>query len=247
MNLVIDQGNTRTKAAIFQSDILIKSFHFKNFGQNEITDLLRENPNVKYSILSSVINSEDNMKTIIKENTNSFLELNMKTPLPFKNLYESPDTLGIDRIAAISGAYNIYPGENVLVIDIGTAITFDFVNSKKEYLGGNISPGVNLRFKALHEHTSKLPLLSVRDKQELIAMNTESAINSGVINGIKFEIDTYIGELKRIYKNLKIILTGGDCFLFDKKLKSTIFVNSNLVLSGLNYILNYNLSDRVNK
>ena len=244
MNLVIDQGNTRTKAGIFKGNKLIADLQLEQLEKKDITEFLDKHHGIRFSILSSVIDTNNLLKELLIERAEYFLELEPHTPLPVKNCYKSPETLGKDRIAAVAGANNIYPGENVLVIDVGTAITFDLINNKGEYLGGNISPGVNIRFKALNDYTTKLPLLSVRDNYDLIAIDTESAIISGVMNGVLFEIQSYIEELKKKYNSLKIILTGGDSFLFDKKLKSTIFVNSNLVLSGLNYILNYNLSGR---
>lgn len=244
MNLVIDQGNTRTKAGIFKGNKLIADLQFEQLEKKDITEFLDKHHGIRFSILSSVIDTNNLLKELLIERAEYFLELGPHTPLPVTNCYKSPETLGKDRIAAVAGANNIYPGENVLVIDVGTAITFDLINNKGEYLGGNISPGVNIRFKALNDYTTKLPLLSVRDNYDLIAIDTESAIISGVMNGVLFEIQSYIEELKKKYNSLKIILTGGDSFLFDKKLKSTIFVNSNLVLSGLNYILNYNLSGR---
>ena len=140
------------------------------------------------------------------------------------------------------GANNIFPDTNVLVIDLGTAITFDLVNNKNQYLGGTISPGLNLRFKALNQFTDQLPLLEKREKFDIIGNDTHSAIISGVQTGIKFEIEGYIHQLQNDYDRLKTILTGGDAIFFDKMLKNTIFVNLNLNFVGLNIILEFNKS-----
>ena len=171
-----------------------------------------------------------------------FIDLNEYTNIPIKNLYDSKSTLGKDRLAAVIGANNFYPKSNVLVIDMGTAITFDFINKKDQYLGGSISPGLEMRFSALNHFTGKLPLLKKNEKFSLIGSNTESAIISGVQNGIIFEIDSYINNIKKEYEDLKTILTGGDAIFFDKKLKNTIFVDLNLNFIGLNTILEYNKS-----
>lgn len=241
MNLVIDQGNTRTKTGIFQDDELKASHHFEQFGNKDILHIFKIYPEIRSCLLSSVIKTDRAIIDYIKKHTSFFSELNAETLLPLKNYYKTTDTLGKDRIAAVAGANNIFPDQNVLVIDIGTAITFEFINNRGEYLGGNISPGVNIRFRALNNYTQNLPLVKVREKFDLIANNTEDALISGVLTGILFEIESYIIQFEEKYKRLKIILTGGDSFLFDKKLKSTIFVNLNLVLIGLNAILKFNL------
>ena len=146
----------------------------------------------------------------------------------------------MDRIAGIVGAYSVFPGENVLVIDAGTAITYDLLNRKGDYLGGNISPGLNMRYKALHFYTGKLPLLQSAEDPPFIGEDTNSAIHAGVQNGLVMEMQAYINRLEEEYKNIKIILTGGDANFFDRKLKNPIFVFSNLLSIGLNFILNYN-------
>ncbi|MFC2117915.1 type III pantothenate kinase [Bacteroidota bacterium] len=243
MNIVIDQGNTRTKTGIFLGDDLKDVRKFEHFGINELNTLFKNFPGINNAILSSVRDTDKEVRDYLQKNSKKYIEQKANTLTPVKNCYNTADTLGKDRIAAVTGAYNIFPNENVLVIDLGTAITFEFINNKAEYLGGNISPGVNIRFKALNKYTKNLPLLSAKDKFDLIANTTNNAIISGVLNGVLFEIESYICKIEKNYLNLKIILTGGDSFLFDKKLKSTIFVNSNLVLIGLNTILEYNLTN----
>ena len=148
--------------------------------------------------------------------------------------------MGKDRLAAVAGAIGLYPNTNLLVIDAGTAITYELINSKHEFLGGNISPGMTIRYKALNEFTSKLPLLSASDETPLIGQSTKEAIQAGVQNGVLFEIQGLINELSSQYPSIKTIITGGDAEFFARKLKNPIFVHPNLVLIGLNRILEYN-------
>ncbi|HKL32104.1 MAG TPA: type III pantothenate kinase, partial [Tangfeifania sp.] len=161
-------------------------------------------------------------------------------PLPIENLYQTKDTLGKDRIAAVVGAFDLYPNTNVLVIDAGTAITFDIINEQGQYLGGNISPGLEMRFKALNKFTGRLPLVRKNDFDNLYGRTTEEAILAGVQHGIVFETDKAIETFKEFYNNLKVIITGGDAIFFDKKLKNSFFVHFNLTALGLNRILEHN-------
>jgi len=168
------------------------------------------------------------------------LVLTHETPLPIENKYHTPETLGKDRLAAVVGAAFLMPNFDVLVVDAGTAITFDFIDAKKNYLGGNIDAGLELRLKALHTFTKKLPLVKPVKEVPLLASDTEMALAAGVLNGIIFEIDSYIDTLKIEYPRLSTFLTGGSSIFFEKKLKNSIFAEKNLVLIGLNYILQYN-------
>ena len=148
--------------------------------------------------------------------------------------------MGKDRIAAMVGAFDLYPDTNVLVIDAGTAITYDLLNDKGRYLGGNISPGLEMRYKALHRFTDKLPLVNQGNMEQLYGQTTEEAIRAGVQHGIVFEADKAIDTFKEFYNNLKVIITGGDAKFFDKKLKNSFFVHFNLTALGLNRILEHN-------
>lgn len=170
--------------------------------------------------------------------------LNSKTKVPLINKYSTPKTLGFDRIAAAVGANFLIPNSNLIIIDIGTALTIDFVNDKNEYIGGNISLGIDMRFKALNEFTDKLPLIKKDDKRSLIGTSTETAIRNGVMNGIAYEIEGVINKLEEDFTNINTFLTGGDAFFFDKLYKNNIFANANLVLIGLNRILEYNKYDK---
>jgi type III pantothenate kinase len=168
------------------------------------------------------------------------IDLSHSTPLPFKNLYRTPENLGKDRIAAAAGAFAAFPDTHTLIIDMGTAITFDILTSAGNYLGGNISPGLAMRFRALHAFTSRLPQLEKDEFSDDPGTDTRSAIISGVQKGILYEIQGYIEHFSKLYPGLKVILTGGDGDFFAKPLKSPIFVIPNLVLCGLNFILDFN-------
>ena len=162
------------------------------------------------------------------------------TEVPFKNLYKTPKTLGVDRIALVAGAVSQFSGHNILVIDAGTCITFDFVNSEGEYLGGAISPGLKMRFNSLNYFTANLPLLEIDELTDFIGKNTKESINSGVINGAIQEIDGVINQYNKKFLDLTVVLTGGDTNFLAKQLKSSIFANQNLLLQGLNRILIHN-------
>lgn len=240
MNLVIDMGNTAVKAAVFQNNKLLEKFQFPRenfFKKNQ--EIFNSYPKIDYSILSSVVITNQSEVDLIKERSKLQI-LNKDLLLPFTNLYKTPETLGIDRLALIGGAAVAFPKNNVLVIDAGTCITFDFKNDHNEYFGGAISPGIRMRFKALHTFTSKLPLVEFKEDAELIGEDTEGSILSGVINGAVAEIAEIINTYKSKHKDLTVILTGGDTQFLSKRLKNSIFANSNFLLEGLNYILEFN-------
>lgn len=246
MNLAIDIGNTVIKIAIFSNNEIVFKRIFEKIQVPDIEFILEDFPETNKAILSSVSHTSKDIIDFFNKRFGFFFELNHLLNYPFKINYKTPETLGNDRIAAIAAANYLFPQKNVLVIDIGTAVTYDLLTENNEYIGGNISPGLKLRYRSLHEHTDKLPLLNISEEEILLGNSTNSAITAGVQNGLLFEIENYISKLSRSFKNLKIILTGGDSFLFEKKIKSTIFVHSNLVLTGLNRILNYNAKDKQN-
>lgn len=240
MNLIIDIGNTRVKLAVFETDSLIEKVTTtkKNFFKS-VEKILHEFPKIKKGIISSVSNFTEKEKTTL-ERLLKIVVVNFKMQLPFTNKYKTPNTLGQDRIALISAASYLHKNKNVLVIDAGTCITYDFINSKNEYLGGSISLGLKTRYKALHNLTDKLPLLKPNHEEYFIGNTTETSIHSGVINGILNEIDGNIDRYKSSYQNLTVILTGGDSNFLAKRLKSSIFANSNFLLTGLNHLLQIN-------
>jgi len=240
MDLCIDQGNSRTKIGIFNQDNLIEQFTYEQFGTDELLNLLAKFT-IENAIISSVITQNKELIENLERKINFLIELNHQTSLPIGNRYLTPETLGLDRLAAVVGATYLKPDTNILVIDAGTAITYDLIDSSNKYLGGNIAPGLMLRLRSLHEFTQKLPLVTPKKESPFIGNTTESAILSGALYGIVFEIDGYIDALKIKYPQLSTFLTGGSTFYFDTKLKNAIFAERNLVLIGLNRILQYNV------
>jgi len=240
MNLVIDVGNTRIKIAVFKGLELLHNETFTSKLFLEITLNIIEKYQCKNAIISSVGNQKKIEIQKIKAKIN-LVELNSETKVPFKNNYSTPKTLGVDRIALMSSAIENFPDENVLVIDAGTCITYDFINDSSCYLGGAISPGIKMRYKSLNYFTEKLPLLEYDGQEKLIGDSTETCIHSGVINGVINEIDSAINSYKEKNRLLTVVLTGGDVKFLSNKLKNGIFANPNFLLEGLNTILTYNL------
>ena len=240
MNLIIDIGNSYIKIACFENNEITNLKIYKKLSLNILINFTKNNPEIKSAIVSSVAKYPESIKNYLSDNYN-FIELNNTTPLPIINKYKTPETLGNDRIAAVVGAISLFPNKDILVIDAGTCITYDFINSEKEYFGGSISPGLKLRFKSLHNFTDKLPLINdaIDYEVKLTGNSTKACIISGVVNGIILEIDGMINLYKKKYPEIITILCGGDSIYFDKMLKNSIFANSNIVLSGLNIILNF--------
>ncbi len=240
MNLIIDQGNTQTKIGVFDKWQLIYSDSYNILDKNKLQKL-KEKHNISKCILSSVIKMKNNpILSNLKSVFPGFKTLTVNTPLPITVNYKTPETLGIDRIAAVTGASFLYPQKDILVIDAGTAITYEFINKDGIYTGGNISPGMKMRYKALNHFTSQLPLPVFSEQKELLGTTTNEAIQSGIQYGLLFEFEGYIRHLEKIYPEIIILFTGGDADFFVKKLKKCIFVHFNLVLTGLNRILEYN-------
>ncbi len=240
ISLIIDIGNSRTKIALFNEHDLMFNVPIDRLSIDHLRMLKDEHPQLIRAILSSVKEKDVQLTEFLSSNFDLFIELDHTTPLPLENLYETPETLGKDRLAAAVGANELFPNRNLLIIDAGTAITYDLVTDSNQYLGGNISPGLEMRFKALNHFTGKLPLLKSAEDFPIIGKNTNEAIRSGVQNGMIYEISQTIETFNRNYQNLMVIMTGGDSYFFDKKLNYSIFVNFNLTLIGLNRILDYN-------
>ena len=238
MNLIVDIGNTSAKLAVFSIDALIEKITAPHDKLLKTVRTLKKNYALKKGIVSSVGTFD---LALIKKagGLHHFIELNHNTPVPFKNLYGSKETLGVDRIALAAAAVTTYPSKNVLVIDAGTCITYDFVNNDAEYFGGGISPGITMRYKAINTFTARLPLLEKTDF-ELTGADTASSIHSGVLGGVIYEIEGTINEYIAKYQTLTVVLTGGDTNFLAKKLKSTIFANPIFLLAGLNSILIHN-------
>ena len=243
MNLIIDIGNSFVKLAVFRDDKLEKK---EVIEAENILDNIRLLNNIYPSINKAIISSVGKLK---KKDINTIdkyfdlLILNSEAKLPFKNLYKTPKTLGVDRIALVSASVNKFPKSNTLIIDSGTCITYDFINSKNEYLGGAISPGMQMRYKSLNTFTANLPLLQSEIPDNITGQSTNESIHSGVVYGIIKEIEGIIETYKLKYSDLTVILTGGDAKFLSKQLKSSIFANSNFLLEGLNFILQYNSNE----
>lgn len=239
MILVIDIGNTRTKIAMFENNTISETFFLE--GEKKLDFFLKNfsSSNEKLQIaLSSVGKLEEETLDWLKQNTD-LIVITHKSSFPFKNLYATPTTLGIDRMVLSAGAVLKYPKQNRLVIDAGTCITYDFINDCDEYLGGAISPGLMLRYKSLNDYTEKLPLLKLENINYLIGNQTANSIHSGIVNGVTSEIDGIINEYQKKYPQLTIILTGGDTLFLAKRLKNVIFANSNFLLESMNTLYQY--------
>jgi type III pantothenate kinase len=240
MNLVIDVGNTNVKLAVFQGDKIIssKKGNLESL-EKDVAVLVKEFKFIKKAIISSVVKLNKKHLQVISKQVEIYI-LNKNSKLPFISKYKTPETLGADRIALVSASTKFYPNQNVLIIDAGTCITYDFITSENRYLGGAISPGIRLRYQSLNNLTSNLPLLEKKAPKNLIGNSSKESIHSGVINGILMEIDGVIQKYNKKYKDLTVILTGGDANFLSKRLKSSIFANSNFLLEGLNFILELN-------
>jgi type III pantothenate kinase len=240
MRLAIDIGNTNTKVAYFEQGKLRDTHVYEAFPEEELLRLLSDKQCDK-AIVSSVKKlSPAFLKSI---DQNQVLIFSSDTPLPLKIEYATPKTLGVDRIAAATGAKALFPKQNVLCFDFGSCITTEFVDQSGVYHGGSIAPGMNLRFKSMHTFTDKLPLIAAQQFPQLhvTGNSTESCMISGVVNGILFEIKGMIAEYELMkYNDLKVVFTGGDATYFESLLNMKIFVDPYLVLKGLNEILEYN-------
>lgn len=243
MILVVDVGNTRIKGAVFEKDTLLEVFVFSKL---ELQTTIQSILNIYVTITDIIIAS---VSDIDKQNFNKLqISLNIhfvshSDSFPFINQYQTPLTLGIDRMVLASGATLLYPNQNRLVIDAGTCVTYDFIDSDNNFLGGAISPGLGLRYKALHDFTAKLPLLTIENPNFFIGKSTSQSIHAGVVNGLVYEIDGFIDDYKAIYPNFIIILTGGDADFLANRLKNTIFANSNFLLESLNQTFQFKIKN----
>lgn len=241
MNLIIDQGNTRTKCAFFEGIQMVSHQQFDNQDIDKITQFISTQKTCNKSILSSVADSHHAITSLLHKTipTNIFFDHN--TPIPIINTYQNPHTLGPDRIAAAIGAHLYAPDIPALVFDLGTAITYEVVNEQGEYLGGGISPGLHMRFRALNTSTQALPLLNPTTPFPFIGSNTDDAIRAGVMSGILHELEGQIAFFRTVYPAIQIFFTGGDAKYFENSIKCSIFAKPFLVEEGLNRILMYNL------
>ena len=240
MNLIIDAGNSLVKLAVFDAGKLV--FHQNVMAEHvarQVKEICDHYTGIDYSIVASVANLDRNVIAVLAVFCKVY-ELNHLSKTPFKNSYATPQTLGLDRIALATSAFYHNPKGNSLVVDAGTCVTYEMINDYGEYLGGAISPGLQMRYRALHEHTAKLPLLKPKEFIDFIGNSTEAGIHSGIVNGIRLEIDGVIDQYRSRFTDLTVILTGGDAQFLSKRLKNTIFTDSKFLLEGLNYLLEYN-------
>ncbi len=240
MNLVVDIGNTLVKYAVFDRNELVVNHSFES---SLFLSMVKEIFDVYPKIENALIASVTDLKNKEFEVLSLFCKVHVLThesKIPFKNGYATPKTLGIDRIALACAAFYNNAKQNTLVIDLGTCITYDIIDANGTYWGGSISPGMVMRYKAMHQQTAKLPLLHAEQIQDLIGNSTESSIHIGVVNGITQELDGVINQYKDRFELLTVILTGGDAHFFAKRLKNSIFANSKFLLEGLNFLLEYN-------
>jgi type III pantothenate kinase len=243
-NLVIDIGNTLTKIAVFAHDGLINAQHYPSPDAKTFLKLI-DQYQVNKGIISSVKKEVENWRAALEEKID-LQYFNVEMTAGIRNLYKTPHTLGLDRLAAVIGAKKLYPGKGSLVIDAGTAITYDWIDAEGNYFGGSISPGLNMRYKALNYYTGKLPLVAPDDEFDAeFGDETVSAIKSGVQNGIRYELTGFIESYQKNEPELNIILTGGDSIFFDTLLKNSIFApyiknEPYLVLEGLNAAIQHN-------
>ncbi|HSL85732.1 MAG TPA: type III pantothenate kinase [Bacteroidales bacterium] len=243
MNLIIDIGNNSVKSAFIRDGQIVESG--RHASTDEIAGFLEnECSRFEKTIISTVVDITAAFTERISKMTSYLHLLSHKSFFPFSVDYDTPETLGMDRLAAVAWAYNKYRNGNVLVIDAGSAITFDLLTGGR-YTGGTISPGMQMRFRALNSFTGRLPLVSPDRNVEFPARSTTDAINSGVIKGIVYEINEYICKFEKEYSQPMVLLTGGDAGFLADKLRGNAVVDTDLVTKGLNYILEYNADKEV--
>jgi len=237
--LILDFGNTLKKVAVFDGQTMLENRATETDIIPVIEELKQKYKTIEKAILCNVVRVDLHFMGYLKSNFN-LIHFNHETPIPLINQYLTPQTLGKDRLAVAIGAHFLFPSQNLLIIDAGSSITYDLVSKSGEYLGGAISLGIRLKARALNQFTDMLPLALVPSHTPLVGNDTMTCLNSGILNGTIAEVNGMIENYKSLYDDLKIILTGGDVYYFEKSLKYNIFAAENLVLTGLNYILQFN-------
>ncbi|HIW10546.1 MAG TPA: type III pantothenate kinase [Candidatus Rikenella faecigallinarum] len=240
MNLIIDIGNTFAKTAVMERSEILHKTVARELSCTALEEVLHTHPAIDRAILSTTRNPDPAIEAYLQEHVPCFVRFTPATPVPLVNRYATPETLGADRLAAAVGAWDIAPERELLIVDLGSAITLDRVSAAGEYLGGNISPGMAMRFEALHRLTDRLPLCTTPQHVDLTGTSTRNAIESGVVLGILHEIEGYIDRLGEKNETLTVFFAGRDANFFAEKVKKPIFVAYDLVIKGLNRILEYN-------
>ncbi|MDO5489350.1 MAG: type III pantothenate kinase [Bacteroidaceae bacterium] len=239
MKLIIDIGNTVAKLVAFDGDEPVEEIRTCNDSLSALGAFA-----TKYAFTHGIVGTVKGLTAEAEEQLRSLkipiLRFSPQTPVPITNRYKSPGTLGADRLAAAVGASSLKPGKDLLIIDAGTCVTYEVIDAKGNYWGGNIAPGMQMRLRSLNEFTAKLPLVSAEGDVPGMGYDTETAIRSGVLRGMKYEIEGYIRSMRRKYPHLLVFLTGGDKINFDTTIKSIIFADKFIVPRGLNKILDYN-------
>ncbi len=245
-NVTIDAGNTRTKIAVFADSEIIDRDSIPYLTIPYLKKLAYNHKRAA-CILSVTGSVTADIEKYLGQKFKNYTRLSHETPVPVNVLYKTPHTLGRDRLAAVVGAKALFPAENCLVIDAGTCITYDMVTAAGDYLGGNISPGIKMRMRAMHEFTERLPLIELGDCRHWLGDDTETALRNGGQVGALLEVRGFIQKCRRKYERLHVVFTGGDADFFAERLKSRIFARPNLVSTGLNQILNYNVAQKTKK
>ncbi|GAB3698085.1 pantothenate kinase [Spirosoma flavus] len=246
LNLVIDWGNSSLKIGWFDGATLLETKRYVSID-TLFADIKQRS--VKQVIVSSTSRPAEEIRTQLTDLQAAILILNSQTAVPIRKAYDTPATLGADRVAAAVGAVTLFPGEPCLVLDLGTCLTADFVDADATFQGGLISPGVRMRFRAMHEQTARLPMIEVTstdvaaDWPVVIARNTRQAMESGVLNGMLFELNGLIEYYRSTWPSVVVLVCGGDASFFESRLKPPIFVVPELVLIGLNRILRHNVEN----
>ena len=237
--MIIDIGNTVAKLVAFDGDEPVEEIRTCNDSLSALGAFA-----TKYAFTHGIVGTVKGLTAEAEEQLRSLkipiLRFSHQTPVPITNRYKSPETLGADRLAAAVGASSLKPGKDLLIIDAGTCVTYEVIDAKGNYWGGNIAPGMQMRLRSLNEFTAKLPLVSAEGDVSGMGYDTETAIRSGVLRGMKYEIEGYIRSMRRKYPHLLVFLTGGDKINFDTTIKSIIFADKFIVPRGLNKILDYN-------
>jgi len=232
--LCLDFGNTRLKGAIFQDDSIVKILHLENDDTVTVSHLLNTYQPT-HSILSSVIQHNPEINNLLSHHTKFHL-LNHESKLPITTPVGKPATIGADRLAICSAVVNLFPKQHNLAIGLGSCITYNYINPFHEFLGGGISPGMNMRFKAMHEQTAKLPLIEADSNFPLIGYDTRTNILSGVLMGMAKEIDGMIDAYREKFAKLQVSITGGDMNFFKTYLHNNVYTDEELLFKGLLYI-----------
>ena len=240
MNLLIDIGNSFVKVAVSKNRKIIKDYKFFDLDLDKISEII-EKYDIKNSALSNVSSPNEKLKQILNNKT-SFYSFANKINIPFNCSYDLSE-VGADRLALMAAACLDFPNDNVLVIDMGTCITYDIKSSQNNYNAGGISPGLNMRIKSISDGAFNLDEITPKYPDRLIAIDTKSSLEIGVVAGIQYEIEGFISKYSSEFSGLKVLITGGDSKILSGKIKNTIFTNSNYIFKGLDFLIEYNKQD----